>query len=71
MFVECDEVIVPEDLYNAAKSGDVVAKPELKRRFDGMTTYVHLLLGVSGIKITVRELCSVLGDRLALKIGFD
>lgn len=76
--LECDELVVPVDLWDRAARGDPEAGAELVSMFGGTVLYVHALAGdgvdASGdgwVKVTARELCRVTGDRLTLTVGFD
>ena len=70
--LECDELIVPEELWDrASRKNDPQAKEKLAEMFSGMTLYAHALAGVYGVTVTARELCEVMGGRMTLTIGFD
>lgn len=78
MVMECDELAVPTELWNRASTGDDAAKEELRKMFDGMVLYVHVLcletdpnIAANYKLITTREFCSVMWDSVTLTIGFD
>lgn len=56
-FVECDEVVVKESDWMAARHGDVAARSRLRQAINGLELYSHAIPIVEGECIkTIREI---------------
>jgi len=58
MFLEIDQIMVPQELLDYARSGDNFAKRELAKLCDGLILYQHVFHG-DGAVVSLMELCKL------------
>ena len=58
VLLEIDEILVPSDLLDRTKSGDISAKNEIRKLVDGLHIYMHNIVMDSDdySVVTLREL---------------
>jgi hypothetical protein len=73
MFLECDEVVVPEELLQRAINGNTDAVRQLRESINGVTLYMHAFfepVRMRGSRIVTLRQLSALNIPITATIGF-
>jgi hypothetical protein len=73
MFLECDEVVVPEELWQRAVNGNHDAVTKLREFVQGVTLYMHPYsepVRMRGSRIVTLRQLSALNLPLTVTVGF-
>jgi hypothetical protein len=73
MFLECDEVVVPEELWQRAANGNPDAVRQLRESINGVTLYMHPFsepIRMRGSRIVTLRQLSALNIPLTVTVGF-